>query len=311
MSPAWNATGHPLEAGRIFCVAGIQWATPFRIGPSVTSLFSRTLQVAVLASGSRGNCTYIGDGHAGVLIDCGVSTKQILARMEAVGLKDAPIDGVLVTHEHSDHVGAARILSNKLKKKTGRCVPFYMTAGTSEGLFSKVIPEAIEIIQPGEHFQLRHLVVDPFSVPHDTLDPVGYRVRSGGVWAGVITDLGRSTALVERKLRSLTVAVVEFNHDLERLIGGTYPWPVKQRIRSSHGHLSNQQAADMLSSALPSSSIQHLILAHLSERNNTPALAFAKAAGVLNAHGAIGDISLRLGHPKTPLPPAAVPISDW
>ena len=275
------------------------------------SLFSRNLQVAVLASGSRGNCTYIGDGHAGLLIDCGVSTKQILARLEALQLKDAPIDGVLITHEHSDHVGAARILSNKLKKKTGSCVPFYMTKGTSEGLYDKVIPEAIEIIEPGERFQVRHLMVDPFSVPHDTRDPVGYRVRSGGVWAGVVTDLGRPTSLIERKLRSLSVAVVEFNHDVEQLLGGSYPWPVKQRIRSSHGHLSNQQAADLLSDALPGSPLQHLILGHLSERNNTPSIAFAKAAGVLNEHGVVGEISLRVGHPKVPLPPASVPINDW
>jgi phosphoribosyl 1,2-cyclic phosphodiesterase len=264
-----------------------------------------------LASGSRGNSTYIGDGHAGILIDCGVSTKQILTRMEALGLKNAPIDGVLVTHEHSDHVGAARILSNKLKKKTGKCVPFFMTRGTSEGLRPNVIPEAIELIEPGEQFKIRHLSIDPFMVPHDTRDPVGYRVCSGVVWAGVVTDLGRSTNLVERKLRSLSVGVVEFNHDVERLIAGTYPWSVKQRIRSSHGHLSNQQAADLLSQALPGSSLKHLILGHLSERNNTPALAFAKAAGVLNTHGVVGEISLRIGHPKTPLPPASVPISDW
>ena len=278
---------------------------------ALPSLFSRTLQVAVLASGSKGNCTYIGDGHAGVLVDCGVSTKQILARMEELDLADAPIDGVLVTHEHSDHVGAARILSNKLQKKTGRRVPFYMSRGTASGLHPKVVPEGIETIEPGERFQVRHLSVDPFPVPHDTKEPVGYRVRSGGVWAGVVTDLGRSTRLVERKLRSLSVAVIEFNHDVEMLLGGTYPWPVKQRIRSSHGHLSNDQAAELLDAALDNSRIQHLVLAHLSERNNSPALALARAAAVLKKHGAVGEISLRLGDQKVPLPPARVAVSDW
>ena len=260
------------------------------------SLFARTLQVAPLASGSKGNCTYIGDGHAGVLVDCGVSTKQILARMETLQLKDAPIDAVLVTHEHSDHVGAARILSNKLYKRTGRRIPFFMTKGTAKGLNPRVVPDGI---------------VDPFTVPHDTHDPVGYRVRSGGVWAGVVTDLGRPTNLVERKLRSLSIAVIEFNHDLELLLGGTYPWPVKQRIRSSHGHLSNTQAAALLSAALPKSRIQHLVLAHLSERNNKPALAFAKAAEVLKEHGAVGEISLRIGQQKVALPPACVKVDDW
>ena len=278
---------------------------------ALPSLFSRTLQVAVLASGSKGNCTYIGDGHAGVLVDCGVSTKQILARMAELELADAPIDAVLVTHEHSDHVGAARILSNKLFKRTGRRVPFYMSRGTASGLHPRVVPEGIETIEPGERFQVRHLSVDPFPVPHDTKEPVGYRVRSGGVWAGVVTDLGRSTRLVERKLRSLSVAVIEFNHDVEMLLGGTYPWPVKQRIRSSHGHLSNEQAAELLDAALDNSRIQHLVLAHLSERNNSPALAFARASAVLKKHGAVGEISLRLGDQKVPLPPAQVAVSDW
>lgn len=246
-----------------------------------------------------------------MLVDCGVSTKQILARMEALQLSNAPIDAVLVTHEHSDHVGAARILSNKLKKRTGKRIPFYMTEGTAQGLYSKVVPDGIETIEPGERFQVRHLIVDPFPVPHDTKDPVGYRVCSGGVWAGVVTDLGRSTKLVERKLRSLSVAVIEFNHDLGMLLGGSYPWPVKQRIRSSHGHLSNQQAAALLDAALPNSRIQHLILAHLSERNNKPALAFAKAAEVLKEHGAVGEITLRLGHQKNPLQPASVAVNDW
>ncbi len=244
-------------------------------------------------------------------MDCGVSTKQIIARMETLGLENAPVDAVLVTHEHSDHVGSARILSNKLKQRTGRRVPFYMTRGTAAGLYSRVVPDGIETIEPGERFQVRHLTVDPFPVPHDTLEPVGYRVRSGGVWAGVVTDLGRSTALVERKLRSLSVAVIEFNHDLEMLLGGSYPWPVKQRIRSSHGHLSNEQAAELLDAALPGSRIQHLVLAHLSERNNKPALAYAQAASVLKKHDAVGEISLRLGDQKAPLPPAQVAVNDW
>ncbi len=275
------------------------------------SLFSRDLTVATLASGSRGNCTYIGDGHAGVLVDCGTSTKQILLRMAAVGLGSAPVDAVLITHEHSDHVGAARVLCRRLRKLRGDAVPFYMTAGTRAGLLPKVIPDAIEIITPGERFQVRHLVVDPFSVPHDTREPVGYRVRSGGIWAGVITDMGRPTQLVERKLRSLSVAVLEFNHDLEMLLEGPYPWPVKQRIRSSHGHLSNKQAADLLSAALPRSRMQHLVLAHLSGKNNAPAKALARASAVLREHGALGEISIQVGQQREPARPIAVQVDDW
>ena len=105
----------------------------------VLSLFARELKVVTLGSGSKGNCTYIGDGHAGVLIDCGISTKQILKRLDDVGMGDAPIDAVLVTHEHSDHVGAARILCNRLHKRSGTWVPFYMTPGTRSGLYSNCL----------------------------------------------------------------------------------------------------------------------------------------------------------------------------
>lgn len=275
------------------------------------SLFARELKMVTLGSGSKGNCTYIGDGHAGVLIDCGISTKQILHRLEAVGMKDAPIDAVLITHEHSDHVGSARILCNRLKKRSGQWVPFYMTEGTRRGLYSKVVPAAIDTVDAGTPFNVRHLVVDPFSVPHDTQDPVGYRVRSGGVWAGVITDLGRPTHLVERKLRSLSAAVVEFNHDVQTLLSSRYPWPVKQRIRGSHGHLSNAQGAALLDNALPQSRLQHLILGHISGENNAPALAQEAAQQVLLRHDALEEISLQVGKQREPTHPVSVPVADW
>ncbi|MEL6346701.1 MAG: MBL fold metallo-hydrolase [Myxococcota bacterium] len=274
------------------------------------SLFSRDLTVVTLGSGSKGNCTYIGDSHAGVLIDCGISTKQILARLDKAGLAGAPINGVLITHEHSDHVGAARILCNKLKKTTGQPVPFYMTRGTRSRLFSKVVPSAIEYVHAGEPFQIGHLTIDPFPVPHDTCDPVGYRVRSGGVWAGVVTDLGKPTHLVARKLRSLSVAVLEFNHDLEMLLGGPYPWPLKQRVRGSHGHLSNAQASQLLSDALPDSRLQHIVLAHLSEKNNQPQKAYTAAARTLQAHHA-DHIAITVGQQREPIRPISVRIDDW
>ena len=267
------------------------------------------LTVATLASGSSGNCTYIGDGRAGVLVDCGISTKQILLRLDELGLGDAPVDGVLITHEHSDHVGAARVLSNRLTKRHGRAVPFYMTAGTHSGVKAQCMPGAVEEIQPAERFSIGHLEIDPFPVPHDTLDPVGYRVRSGGTWAGVITDLGRPTALVVEKLRSLSIAVLEFNHDFELLMGGAYPWPLKQRIRSSHGHLSNEQAAQLLDDGL-TPALKHLALGHLSGENNSPQRALHAAAGVLAAHGALDEVSLRIAEQSRPGPPMVVRVED-
>ncbi|NOY25452.1 MAG: MBL fold metallo-hydrolase, partial [Oligoflexia bacterium] len=261
------------------------------------TLFARQVQVAVLASGSGGNCTYVGDGHAGVLVDCGISARQVLLRLDAVGLGDAPLDAVLITHEHIDHVGAARVLCDKLRKKIGHFVPFLMTRGTHSALKPGVVPAAIEHIDAGTTVQLKHLTLDPFRIPHDVVDPVAWRIQLGGHHVAVITDLGRPTTLVQAKLKSLSIAVLEFNHDFEMLMAGSYPWPLKQRIRSSHGHLSNHQAAELLGVGI-GEDLRELVLAHLSEQNNAPARALSAASAVLAEQGVADRVGLHLGMPR-------------
>ncbi len=270
-------------------------------------MFRRDLSVVVLGSGSKGNATWIGDGSCGVLIDCGLSTRQILKRLAAVDMADAPIDAVLITHEHSDHVGGARVLCNRLKKRHGRAVPFYMTAGTRIGTHPNSRADAVEEIVPGEQFRVRHLEVEAFAVPHDVRDPVAFRVGLDGVWAGVVTDLGKPTELVRQKLSSMSVAVLEFNHDTDRLLDGPYPWHLKQRIRSAHGHLSNDQAGDLLTDALRTESpLRHLVLAHLSEENNNPDLARQRCDRALADAGAAGMVAVQVAHQAEPLPPISV-----
>ena len=264
-----------------------------------------SFELVVLASGSKGNCTYIGNGETGVLVDCGISTKQILQRMEAVGLGDAPLDAVLITHEHVDHVGSARILDDRIAKLRGRRIPFFMTAGTASGLNEKVVPQGVELIEAGETFSFGALDIDAIPIPHDTRDPVAYRVGFDGRWAGVITDLGKSTGLIEQKLATMSVAVLEFNHDVDLLLEGSYPWHLKQRIRSSHGHLSNAQAASMLESAL-SGSLRQVILAHLSEENNRPACALNAANRVLYEQGAQDDVGILVAEQGRPLAPITI-----
>ena len=276
----------------------------------MTTLFSRDVQVAVLSSGSRGNCTYIGDGTSGVLIDCGPSTKQILSRMEQVGLANAPIDAVLVTHEHSDHAGACRILCKRLSKDSGRPIEFHMTAGTASALKPQMVPEHIKFIKAGEEYRIGHLVIDPFRIPHDTADPVAFRVGVGERWVGVITDLGRPTTLVSQKLASLSVAVLEFNHDVEMLLDGPYSWPLKQRIRSSHGHLSNEQAGTLLAESV-GPHLEHLILAHLSDENNSPERALQWAAQALHRADASERVRVHLALQDKPLAPIGVGIRNW
>ena len=272
-------------------------------------LFKREVTVAVLASGSAGNSTYIGDRHAGVLIDCGLSTRQLLLRMEELGLGDAPLDGVLITHEHSDHIGAARVLSNKVFKKTGRRIPFYMTRGTLAGAPTQCIPDGVEPILAGETFRVKHLEVDPFTVPHDVEDPVAYRVRVGDTAAAVITDLGRPTALVARKMRPCDVVVLEYNHDTELLMEGPYPWHLKQRIRSNHGHLSNDQADQLLTDGL-GTRLRHLVLAHLSEKNNDREKARSQAVQTLQKLGA-DHVTVEVARQDKPLAPLQVTASRW
>lgn len=268
-------------------------------------LFHDDVIVAPLASGSRGNCTYVGNGRHGVLVDCGISTRQILMRLDAIGLGDTHIDAVLLTHEHTDHVAAARILDDKLLARQGARVPFHLTRGTAIGLDRRCRPKKLVRVVSGEDFQVGPgWTVQPFTVPHDTMDPVGYAIELGAVRAGVVTDLGRSTRLVERMIGSLDIAVLEFNHDVEMLMGGEYPWRLKQRVRGPHGHLSNAQSAELVRNAA-SSRLKHLVLAHLSQDNNR--VEHALEAAQAGLHGAEAEgVSVWVADQQAPLDPLRV-----
>jgi phosphoribosyl 1,2-cyclic phosphodiesterase len=274
-------------------------------------LFPRDLAVAVLASGSAGNCTYIGDGRAGVLVDCGVSAKQVLGRLDAVGLGAAPIDAVLLTHEHGDHVGGARVLAARLAARNGgRPVPFYASRGTIDGLPAACGPGGLEVVRAGERVRLRSLELRAFAVPHDTPEPLGWSVASGGTSAVVLTDQGHVTPAAVDALRASAIAVVEFNHDPEMLDTGSYDWRLKRRVGGAYGHLSNTQAAALLAEGL-GPALRALRLAHLSRENNTPAKALAAAAAVLAAAGRLDSVELRACAQATPAEVARVRCVDW
>ncbi len=287
----------------------------------MNALCHHDVVVATLGSGSRGNCTYIGTETRGVLIDCGLSTRQTVKRLAEIGLSEARIDAVLVTHEHADHVGAAAILDRHLHKTTGRRVPFYMSRGTRHGLNPKCLPERVELVTSGRPFVIGSagdrsrnepvlagsngaLVVEPWTVPHDTVDPLAFAVNVGDVRAGVITDLGRPTRLVERQFGSLDIAVLEFNHDLEMLIDGAYPWKLKQRVKGAHGHLSNRQAGDVVRRG-SAGRLKHLVLAHLSEDNNNPDVALRAADQALCDVSASG-VTVHVASQQIPLGPLRV-----
>lgn len=264
------------------------------------------IRVVPLGSGSSGNCTWIGNDERGVLIDCGLSALQVVRRMEAAGLSGAPVDAVLVTHEHADHVGAAAVLDRKLGR--GRPLPFFMTAATARALPEPSRPREVHVIEADRPFSWAGLHLEPHRVPHDTGDPVAWVVqvthRARDWRAGVITDLGHVTRSVELLAESLHLAVIEFNHDLEMLMNGRYPWPLKQRIRGRHGHLSNVDGARLLRHAARGA-LQGVALGHLSEENNRPEHAERAAREALfDALGpASGRVALHVASQREPVGP--------
>ena len=214
------------------------------------------------------------------MIDCGISTRQIFKRLESVGIPEPKIDAVFITHGHSDHIGAANRLSKFLDKRNGAPTPFFMSKGTMAFSDTRVLPPSIEIIAADECVEVNDILVNAFSVPHDAPETLGYRARVDEHWVGVITDLGHVTQEVIDKMRTLSIMALEFNHDLNMLYNGGYPASLKARVSSDFGHLSNEQAADALRQSI-SPTLQHLILSHLSENNNTPGRAFHLAQSVL------------------------------
>jgi len=256
-------------------------------------------QFAVLGSGSGGNSYWLGSKSNGILIDCGISTKQIRNRMETIGLSLNRIDAVFITHGHSDHIGSAKILHKTLNKE--RNVPFYMSRGTHAFSVERCLPSKVHHIACGDSITIGDLFIDTFGVTHDAPETLAYRVRNEGLWAGVLTDLGSVTPRALNKIRSLSLLALEFNHDPRMLFEGPYTYSVKQRVASMEGHLSNQQAEDVLAE-IASPRLQQLIAAHISERNNTPSLVQRHISSGLRRAGAIHDINVHLAEQNTASP---------
>jgi len=238
--------------------------------------------VSVLASGSRGNSTLIETSKTKILLDAGLSGRETFRRSRALHQDAHSVAAILITHEHSDHVCGLAVLARKLK------VPVFMT-GATHAAWAKAMrdtdtvgPEVakLEIFAAGKSFQIGDIAVTPFTIPHDAADPVGFTFRAEGVKIGFVTDLGYLPASVRDHLRRCDVLVAESNHDLEMLRVGPYPWSVKQRVMSRVGHLSNAALADFFASDYDGEAA-YVMLAHLSEQNNHPALARGAAEQAL------------------------------
>lgn len=234
------------------------------------------LSVCVLASGSRGNATYVSDGRTAILIDAGLSGVELQRRMAAKGLDPGRLDAILVSHEHTDHIQGVGVLSRRFR------LPVYINDGTrraSEAALGKLA--GMLPFTCGHGFDIGSLTVHPFSISHDADDPAGFTITCDGAKLGVATDLGMVTGVVRTHLANCDILIVEANHDERMLVDGPYPWPLKQRIRGRSGHLSNDDAG-LLLETLRHQGLAHVILAHLSEENNTPEKARCAAKRALN-----------------------------
>jgi len=221
------------------------------------------VKVCVLASSSAGNSTFIGTEHTRILIDAGLSRKEILARLAIIGEDPAQLSAIFITHEHSDHVSGLPVLCRSLHHK----VPVYLTHLTAPAIEWGASQPPVETFQAGARIDIGDLCVQSFTVPHDAADPVGYAVEAEGLKVSIATDLGYIPDNVKYHLRQSHLLLLESNHHPELLKVGPYPWHVKQRILSRRGHLSNEAACTYIAEELPAE-VRTLLLGHLSEQNN-------------------------------------------
>ena len=236
---------------------------------------SHGITLCVLASGSRGNAIYISDHNTSILIDAGLSGIEIQRRMESRGIDPKQIDAIVVSHEHRDHIQGVGILARRFG------LTVYMSEDTCKAaapIVGKV--ENIQHFECGTGFSIGQLFLHPFSVSHDSVDPAGFTVKTSSAKIGIATDLGIATAMVKTHLKNCNSLILEANHDPAMLENGPYPWPLKQRVQGRSGHLSNHASKNLLRE-IEHHNLTHIVLAHLSETNNTPEKALAEVSGAI------------------------------
>ena len=230
------------------------------------------MRLCSIASGSSGNCIYVGSDCAHVLIDAGISGRRVEAGLNSLELTGRDLDGILITHEHSDHIKGLGVLARKYG------IPIYATGGTVDAMVRSgslgKIPEGIfREIREDEPFLIKDLVMNPFTIPHDAAQPVGYRLECGEHSVGIATDLGKYNEYIIENLQNLDALLLEANHDIRMLQVGRYPYYLKQRIMGDRGHLSNENAGQLLCRLLHDN-LKAVFLGHLSKENNYEELAY-------------------------------------
>ncbi len=253
-----------------------------------------SVRICVLGSGSRGNCTLIATERTRLLVDAGFSKRETAARLRAVGERADRFDAIVISHEHTDHIGGLRSLALALE------APIYINRATRETIEWDPRLRRFEEFSAGRKFPVGDIEVTPFSVPHDAADPVAFTCETQGLKIGVVTDLGYVPEAVKQHVRGCHCLIFESNHDLEMLKVGPYPWHVKQRVMSRHGHLSNLATSEFLADDYDGAAAV-LVLAHLSENNNHPEIARMTAEEALASRAASnGHFELHLASQSAP-----------
>ena len=253
------------------------------------------MQFSVLGSGSKGNATYIATAQTAILIDGGFSGVEIERRLGSIGAHLQSISAILLTHEHNDHIRGVGVLSRRGK------LPVYANQGTLEaaGDNLKNLHQYVEF-HTGDTFRINELSIHPFSISHDTRDPVGFVVSDGACSIGYCTDTGRVTKLMQHRLGGCHALILESNHDPELLRNGPYPAFLKQRVAGKAGHLANFEAAGFLEDLIHDG-LEHVVLAHLSETNNLPERAYETARDILPVNGQKLHLTIAAQDNPTPL----------
>jgi phosphoribosyl 1,2-cyclic phosphodiesterase len=234
-----------------------------------------------LASGSSGNCQYIATEEFRVLLDVGLAGKRIVQGLESIGENAEKINGILVTHEHSDHIKGIGILSRRFN------IPIYANTKTWEVMRNKigvVQEENIRYFETGKPFEIGDISIKAFPISHDAVEPVAFSFHHDKAKISIATDLGYVSDEIKEEIQDADFLVLESNHDVNMLKMGSYPWYLKKRILGDHGHISNDTAGSVLADMVESNgSLRHVLLAHLSKENNFPELAFETVKEILTA----------------------------
>jgi phosphoribosyl 1,2-cyclic phosphodiesterase len=257
------------------------------------------MEVAVLGSGSKGNATLVRSGRTTILLEAGFSARQIAIRARLAGFDPDAVDALFVSHGHADHVQGASVYSRRHRSVA------YLPDSAHEALCRSLRGRPVRYharagLAPGESVEIGSMTVRTFPVPHDAEETMGFVVEAEGMRFGYVTDLGHVTALVVERLRGCDALLIEMNHDPDLLREGPYPWDLKQRIASRHGHLSNEQGAALLESTLGSDT-RVILLGHLSETNNQPVIALNSARLAVERLGR-GDVRVMPAEPHGPSP---------